>query len=114
MILISTFFLTVLTTALLTKSNVRVFSVAEVVMLIMYIGMIINPMQGVWRLIANFSEATVSAGRINKILHSDSEFVIDGTQKPLITGNIKFQNVDFKFQNAEKNLLNNLSFLLNM
>jgi len=110
MILISTFFLTVLTTALLTKSNVRVFSVAEVVMLIMYIGMIINPMQGVWRLIANFSEATVSAGRINKILHSDSEFVIDGTQKPLITGNIKFQNVDFKFQNAEKNLLNNLSF----
>ncbi len=72
--------------------------------------MIVWPMRGLGRTVSNFSKAVVSAKRIDEIVTKESEFELNGTLTPKITGDIVFNNVSFKFDDETTHLLNNVSF----
>lgn len=83
---------------------------ADIIAALLLMNMLVWPMRGLGRTIANFGKANVSANRIKEILDKKSEFIINGEDKPLITGDIEFKNVTFKFDDDERNLLNDISF----
>ncbi len=80
---------------------------------LMLVGLLIWPVRGLGRLINDFSMANVAMSRINDVLVEESEFVIDGTLKPKINGAIVFNDVSFKFPDAENYVLQNISFAIN-
>ncbi len=83
---------------------------ADIVAALLLMGMLIWPMRGLGRIIASFGKACVAANRIDDVLKEESEFAIDGTQKPTIHGNIEFKNVSFQFPDDHKHLLEDVSF----
>ena len=83
---------------------------ADIVAALLLMGMLIWPMRGLGRIIASFGKAAVAANRISEIFDEASEFEINGSEKPIINGDIEFKNVSFKFDDTNKSLLNNVSF----
>ncbi len=79
---------------------------------LMLVGLLIWPVRGLGRLINDFSMANVAMSRINDILVEESEFIQNGTLKPSIKGAIVFDNVSFKFPDAEDYVLKNISFTI--
>jgi ATP-binding cassette subfamily B protein len=61
-------------------------------------------------MIANFGKAAVAANRIGEIVDRPSEFEVNGTLTPNITGEIEFKNVSFTFKDDNTHLLNDVSF----
>lgn len=84
--------------------------VGDIVVCISYISMLVYPIRSLGRIIGDFGKSIVAAKRVDEILSKDDEYVINGTLKPEIKGNISFKNVSFKFDDAESELLNNISF----
>lgn len=84
--------------------------VGDIVVCISYISMLVYPIRSLGRIIGDFGKSIVAAKRVDEILSKDDEYVINGTLKPEIKGNISFNNVSFKFDDAESELLNNISF----
>lgn len=95
----------------LAKDNL--LSSADIVAALLLMGMLIWPMRGLGRIIASFGKASVAATRIDEVLSQKSEFEINGSLTPNITGNIEFKNVSFQFEDDSKALLNNVSFRIN-
>lgn len=95
----------------LAKDNL--LSSADIVAALLLMGMLIWPMRGLGRIIASFGKASVAATRIDEVLGQKSEFEINGSLTPNITGNIEFKNVSFQFEDDSKTLLNNVSFRIN-
>ncbi len=83
---------------------------ADIIASLLLMNMLVWPMRGLGRTIASFGKANVSANRVQEILTKKSEYEINGAKKPLITGDIEFKNVTFKFDDDERNLLNDISF----
>lgn len=83
---------------------------SELIVCISYISMLVYPIRNLGRIISEFGKSGVSAKRIDEILRTNSEYVINGNLKPNITGNIEFKNVSFKFDDTDKHLLNDISF----
>jgi ATP-binding cassette, subfamily B, bacterial len=76
-----------------------------------YAGNIIWPMRQLGRIVGDFSKATVSVGRLNEIIEQKDEYQTDGGNlKPEITGNIKFDHVNFKFPDSTYHQLEDISF----
>ncbi len=76
-----------------------------------YAGNIIWPMRQLGRLVGDFSKATVAVSRLDDIKHRDDEYVKDsGTQTPDIRGNVRFENVSFKFPDSTYHQLEGISF----
>ncbi len=88
-------------------------SSADIVAALLLMGMLIWPMRGLGRIIASFGKATVAATRIDEVLSEKSEFEINGSLTPNISGNIEFKNVSFKFDDDSKTLLHDVSFRIN-
>lgn len=86
---------------------------SDLIVCISYISMLVYPIRSLGRIISDFGKSTVASKRIEEILSIDDEFVINGTLKPEITGNIEFKNVSFKFNDTNEHLLNNISFKIN-
>lgn len=84
--------------------------VGDIVVCISYISMLVYPIRSLGRIIGDFGKSVVAAKRVDEILSKDDEYVINGTLKPEIKGNISFKNVSFKFDDADSELLNNVSF----
>ena len=86
-------------------------STGDVVVCLMYIGMLVYPIRGLGRIIGDFGKAVVSANRIQEILDIKDEYEIsDGSLTPEIKGQIEFSGASFKFDDDDKNLLENLNF----
>lgn len=85
-------------------------SSADIVAALLLMGMLVWPMRGLGRIISSFGKASVAANRIGEVLDEKSEFDINGTLKPEITGDIEFKNVSFKFPDSDKHLLDDVSF----
>lgn len=85
-------------------------STGDIVVCIEYISMLVYPIRSLGRIIGDFGKATVAAGRVDEILATPTEYENNGTEKPVITGNIKFDNVSFKFDDTDKHLLDGVSF----
>ena len=84
--------------------------VGDIVVCISYISMLVYPIRSLGRIIGDFGKSVVAAKRVDEILSKDDEYVINGTLKPEIKGNISFENVSFKFDDADIELLNDVSF----
>lgn len=64
---------------------------------------------------AIFPQAKVSGDRINEVLNTEST-IVEGTKNEGIVGKegeIEFRQVNFKYPDAEKNVLDNISFKIN-
>lgn len=88
----------------------KLVSTGDIIVCMMYIGMLVYPIRGLGRIIGDFGKSVVAANRIDEILSTPTEYVNDGILEPKITGNIKFTNVSFKFDDTDKHLLNNVNF----
>lgn len=76
-----------------------------------YGGNIIWPMRQLGRVVGDFSKTTVAVNRLQHIIENVDEY--DETEKnltPEITGNVKFDNVSFKFDDSDKHQLVNVNF----
>ncbi|PKL00760.1 MAG: ABC transporter ATP-binding protein [Tenericutes bacterium HGW-Tenericutes-1] len=74
-------------------------------------GNIIWPMRQLGRIVGDFSKATVSVGRLNEIIEQKDEYGdTHGTLKPVISGNIAFDHVNFKFPDSTYHQLEDISF----
>ncbi len=83
---------------------------ADIVAALLLMNMLVWPMRGLGRTIASFGKASVAAGRIDEVLKIDDEYKVNGSLKPAINGDIVFNHVSFKFDDDERNLLNDVSF----
>jgi len=76
-----------------------------------FAGNIIWPMRQLGRIVGDFSKATVSVGRLNEIIEQKDEYGdTQGTLKPVISGNIHFDHVNFKFPDSNYHQLEDISF----
>ncbi len=79
-----------------------------------YSGNIIWPMRMLGRLMGDFSKATVAVSRLDYILNQKDEYEGEtGTLTPEITGNIRFENVSFRFADSTYHQLENISIKVN-
>ena len=85
-------------------------SSADIVAALLLMGMLIWPMRSLGRIIASFGKASVAANRIDEILSVSEEFETNGTETPVITGDIEFNDVTFQFEDDSKPLLQHISF----
>jgi ATP-binding cassette subfamily B protein len=90
-----------------------VISSGDIIAALMYIGMLVWPIRGLGRIIGDFGKATVAANRIDEILRIPSEYNQDGKETPEVTGDIEFKDVEFKFSDTEKHLLDGVNFSIN-
>ena len=88
-------------------------SAGDIIACLMYIGMLVWPIRGLGRIIGDFGKAVVASKRIEEILAIPDEYQNDGSEKPQVTGKIEFNNVGFRFDDSDKNLLNNVTFTIN-
>lgn len=85
----------------------------EFIAFLYFVGMIVWPMRQLGRIVGDFGKTTVALDRIDEIILKESEHKDDSTLTPKITGNVEFDNVGFKFEDDNKQLLNNISFKVN-
>ena len=85
-------------------------SVGDIVVCVSYISMLIYPIRNLGRIISDFGKSIVAAKRIEDVLSQPDEYVNDGTKEIKVNGNIVFDNVYFKFDDASNTLLNGVSF----
>lgn len=86
---------------------------SDIIACLLLMGMLIWPMRGLGRMIANFGKASVAANRIGELMDKETEFELNGKLTPEISGKIEFENVSFTFKDDETHLLKNVSFTVN-
>lgn len=83
---------------------------ADIAACILLMGMLVFPIRGLGRIIADFGRSLVASERIDEILRTPSEYEINGNEKPNIQGAIEFKDVCFKFNDSDSQLLDHVSF----
>lgn len=101
--------LTMIVSINLVRSGDTSMTIANITAIITLVGSYIWPVRGLGRMIADMGKCSVSGGRIKDILNLNSEFDEDGVLEPIIEGGITFNNVSFKFDDANNLLLKNLN-----
>ncbi|MGI6782005.1 MAG: ABC transporter ATP-binding protein [Acholeplasmataceae bacterium] len=90
-------------------SQQRVMTTGDIIASLMYIGMLVWPIRGLGRIIGDFGKAIIANKRVLEVLETPDEYVNDGTLEPIITGDIEFRDVKYRYtENAD--LLNGVSF----
>jgi ATP-binding cassette subfamily B protein len=74
-----------------------------------YIGMLLWPVRQMGRILTDMGKTVVSLGRIKEILDTPREDLNKEGKKPIITGNIEFENVSFTYGDGRR-VLDNVSF----
>lgn len=77
-----------------------------------YINMLVWPVRQMGRTLTDMSKAFVSLNRIDEILMEPIEVLIENGSEPVITGNIKFNNVFFKYE-EDNPILKDINFSVN-
>ena len=86
-------------------------SVGTLVAFITYVGMLVQPIRNLGRIISNIGKAFVSANRIEEILKEKPEELFPSNERPEIKGNIVFDSVSFAYPGEENSpALKNISF----
>ncbi|XMB85627.1 ABC transporter ATP-binding protein [Mycoplasmatota bacterium WC44] len=84
-------------------------SIGELVAFIMLVQVIVWPIRNLGRIVAEYGKTTVSMKRLEDIFKVEDEYVDNGTKVSDINGEIEFENVSFKFDDTDQNLLDNVS-----
>lgn len=104
------YLLTMTTSIILLKNNPGLISASDIVAIMMLLSSYIWPVRSLGRIISDMGKCGVAGMRIQEILDAKSEYVNDSEQKPIITGDIVFDNVSFKFADTNEYLLSHISF----
>lgn len=104
------YLLTMTTSIILLKKHPGLISASDIVAIMMLLSSYIWPVRSLGRIVSDIGKCGVAGARIQEILDVKSEYVDDSDQKPLITGDIIFDCVSFKFDDTEEHLLNHISF----
>jgi ATP-binding cassette subfamily B protein len=116
------------TTIVISSVNVAVFwfgqfrieggymSVGDIMAFSQYVFQILGSVMGMQMVFNLIPNAVTAAGRINQVM--DSEFLIldppnPQTPPPDVRGEVRFENVTFRYPGAEKAILENISFEAN-
>jgi len=75
----------------------------------LYTEQIIWPCRNLGRVLADFGKTSICCSRILEVLDKKDEYVENQNEKPEIKGNITFENVSFKFDDASIPTLNNIN-----
>ncbi len=102
------FVLTIAVSIYLSYKNL--VSTSDITACLLLLNMVIFPIKSIGRIVSNYGKAIVAANRIEEVLEEDTDYVNNGLLKPKINGNIRFENVSFKFQDTNQELLSNISF----
>lgn len=84
-------------------------TIGNAVVFISYVNMVLWPIRNVGRTLSDMGKVSVSIDRLNEILDLPIEDLESGL-KPEIKGNISFNNVSFKYEDAAIPVLENLNF----
>lgn len=76
---------------------------------ISYEGMILWPIRNVGRILSDMGKMSVSISRLNEILDTPIEDMVNGTT-PDVKGDIVFDHVYFKYDDGDKDVLKDVSF----
>ena len=109
MVAITQYLVTIVIGVIFVRENI-VITGGQIIAVLMLLGMLIWPIRGLGRMIGDYGRALVATNRIYELLEKPSEFTINGTLTPKITGEIEFKDVHFKFKDGNNNLLNGVSF----
>lgn len=109
MVAITQYLVTIVIGVIFVRENI-VITGGQIIAVLMLLGMLIWPIRGLGRMIGDFGRALVATNRIYELLEKPSEFTINGTLTPKISGEIEFKDVHFKFKDGNNNLLNGVSF----
>lgn len=104
------YMLTMVVAISIVSNNPSSISLAGVTAIMALVGSYIWPVRGLGRIIGDMGKCAVSAGRIYEVLSENSEYEVDGTERPVITGEIEFKDVTFKFDDTTNQLLKGISF----
>ena len=86
-------------------------SVGILIAFISYIGILIQPVRQLGRILGNIGKACVSVGRIEELFREEPEELFPTQAKPEIKGNIVFDSVSFAYPGTENTpVLDNVSF----
>jgi len=107
-ITIGQYALTVIVSVYFAKAGI--ISIGDIIACLMYVGMLVYPIKRLGRIIGDFSKTIVATKRVEEILGEPTEYANDGKLTPVVTGNISFENVSFKFDDTKEHLLNNVNF----
>jgi ATP-binding cassette subfamily B protein len=70
------------------------------------------PARNFGRQISEMTKTDIATSRILEIIEMQDEYNVDGTLKPNIQGDIRFDNVCFKFPDSDEYLLKDISFTI--
>ena len=83
---------------------------SELIGLFIFVQSILWPIKNLGRLIANFGRTNISAKRILEVFDINDEYKEDNaTLTPVVTGDIEFKDVCFKFEDSNENTLKNIN-----
>ena len=84
-------------------------TVGNYIAFIYYNGMLTWPVRMLGRVIANMSKAGISIERLRYIMNSEREVEKENTVKPDLRQDISFKNVSYKYENGNREVLDNVS-----
>ncbi|MBR5501663.1 MAG: ABC transporter ATP-binding protein, partial [Oscillospiraceae bacterium] len=85
------------------------FSVGKVTLFLSYTNMMVWPARQLGRIIADLSKASISLGRLEEIMNEPTENEIGSCLTPAISGDIRFENVSFAYDDGG-DVLSDVSF----
>ena len=86
-------------------------SAGMLIAFISYIGILIQPVRQLGRILGNIGKACVSVGRIEEIFREEPEQLFPSGKKPEIKGDIVFDSVSFAYPGSDNTpVLDNVSF----
>ncbi len=103
--------LTILVSIMLAKKGL--VDMADITACLLLLGMLIWPIRGLGRIIAQFGKTIVGVNRLEEVLEEKIEFEDNGTLTPKITGKIEFKDVHFEFKDDNTKLLKGVTFDIN-
>lgn len=81
----------------------------DFIVFISYISFILYPIRNLGRILSDFGKVTVSVDRLDEILREKMEDVTKGIT-PEIKGHIEFNDVTFKYEDGDQDILEHISF----
>ena len=86
-------------------------TVGTLVVFLTYVSLVLWPVRGLGRMLADFGRTSVSLSRIDEIMENEIEYSKgDDLLKPELKGDIEFKDVSFKFDDSNIDLLEKISF----
>ncbi|WP_034461931.1 ABC transporter ATP-binding protein [Butyrivibrio sp. AE3003] len=87
-------------------------TVGEYIAFVAYNAMLTWPVRALGRIISEMSKARVAIDRIGYIINSEAEKDSENATEPDMRGDIRFENVSYRYENGSDEVVNNVSFTI--